>query len=53
MATKKKQSKKRLPKKKGPKRARRRGSQTKQPFEQDTKRRIGQYGGTAEPPIMQ
>ncbi len=22
-------------------------------FEQDTKRRIGQYGGTGEPPIMQ
>jgi len=28
-------------------------SQTKQPFEQDTKRRIGQFGGTGEPPIMQ
>ena len=27
-------------------------SQTKQPFEQDSKRRIGQYGGTGEPPIM-
>jgi hypothetical protein len=28
------------------------GSQTEQPFEQDSKRRIGQYGGTGEPPIM-
>jgi hypothetical protein len=27
-------------------------SQTEQPFEQDSKRRIGQYGGTGEPPIM-
>jgi hypothetical protein len=25
---------------------------TTQPFEQDSKRRIGQYGGTGEPPIM-
>jgi hypothetical protein len=28
-------------------------SGTNQPFEQDSKRRIGQYGGTGEPPIMQ
>lgn len=28
------------------------GSQTRQPFEQDSKRRIGQYGGAGEPPIM-
>ena len=28
------------------------GSQTNQPFEQDAKRRIGQYGGAGEPPIM-
>ena len=27
-------------------------SQTSQPFEQDSKRRIGQYGGAGEPPIM-
>ncbi len=27
-------------------------SQTRQPFEQDSKRRIGQYGGAGEPPIM-
>ena len=27
-------------------------SQTQQPFEQDTKRRIGQFGGTGEPPLM-
>jgi hypothetical protein len=26
-------------------------SQTEQPFEQDSKRRIGQFGGTGEPPI--
>jgi hypothetical protein len=26
--------------------------QTNQPFEQDTKRRIGQYGGPGEPPLM-
>jgi hypothetical protein len=29
------------------------GPQTNQPFEQDSKRRIGPYGGTGEPPIMQ
>ena len=28
------------------------GSQTRQPFEQDSKRRIGQYGDAGEPPIM-
>ena len=28
-------------------------SQTRQPFEQDVKRRIGQFGGPGEPPIMQ
>jgi hypothetical protein len=41
-------------KKKHSKRKRQRdiGSQTEQPFEQDSKRRIGQYGGTGEPPIM-
>jgi len=26
--------------------------QTQQPFEQDVKRRIGQYGGAGEPPLM-
>jgi hypothetical protein len=26
--------------------------QTDQPFEQDSKRRIGHYGGAGEPPIM-
>ena len=26
--------------------------QTNQPFEQDAKRRIGQYGGEGEPPLM-
>jgi hypothetical protein len=41
-------------KKKTSKRKRQRniGSQTEQPFEQDPKRRIGQFGGTGEPPIM-
>lgn len=34
------------------KRKRNLGAQTKQPFEQDSKRRIGQFGGTGEPPIM-
>ena len=40
-------------KKQTPKRKRQRHikPQTKQPFEQDAKRRIGQYGGTGEPPI--
>ena len=27
-------------------------SQTYQPFEQDSKHRIGQYGGAGEPPLM-
>jgi len=27
-------------------------SQTKKPFEQDSKRRIGQFGGAGEPPLM-
>jgi hypothetical protein len=27
-------------------------SQTNQPNEQDTKRRIGQFSGTGEPPLM-
>jgi hypothetical protein len=41
-----------------PKKRKRRGKseipsgQTNQPFEQDTKRRIGQYGGEGEPPLM-
>jgi len=26
--------------------------QTEQPFEQDAKRRIGQFGGAGEPPMM-
>jgi hypothetical protein len=37
-------------------RTKRRGvgpAQTRQPFEQDAKRRIGQFGGAGEPPIMQ
>ena len=28
------------------------GGQTKKPFEQDSKRRIGQFGGAGEPPLM-
>jgi hypothetical protein len=27
-------------------------AQTREPFEQDPKRRIGQHGGTGEPPLM-
>jgi hypothetical protein len=27
-------------------------SQTRQPYEQDTKRRIGQFSGAGEPPLM-
>ena len=51
----KKKQKQTRGKKKTPKRKRQRdiGSQTKQPFEQDSKRRIGQFGGAGEPPIMQ
>jgi hypothetical protein len=43
------------PKKKTPKRRRKYDTvpgQTNQPFEQDSKRRIGQYGGAGEPPLM-
>jgi hypothetical protein len=51
----KKRTKQRTPKTITSKRKRQRniGAQTQQPFEQDSKRRIGQYGGTGEPPIMQ
>ncbi len=54
MARAKKRTKQTASKKQTPKRRRQRiiSSQTKQPFEQDTKRRIGQYGGAGEPPIM-
>ena len=55
MAKSKKRAKRKAPKKATSSRKRRRhntGSQTEQPFEQDAKRRIGQYGGTGEPPIM-
>jgi hypothetical protein len=52
MARSKKRGKQTMPKKKSSKRASQRDSQTKQPFEQDAKRRIGQYGGTGEPPIQ-
>jgi hypothetical protein len=27
-------------------------SQTRQPYEQDAKRRLGQFSGTGEPPLM-
>ena len=42
------------PKKKTTKRNKKRNinSQTEQPFEKDTKRRIGQFGKTGDPPIM-
>jgi hypothetical protein len=51
---KKKATKRSRPKKKATKRPRKRSisPQTNQPFEQDAKRRIGQYGGAGEPPIM-
>jgi len=39
-------------KKKISKRKRNVDPQTNQPFEQDSTRRIGPYGGTGEPPIM-
>ena len=55
MAKAKKNSQRQTAKRKTSKRKRKRntGAQTQQPFEQDSKRRIGQYGGTGEPPIMQ
>jgi len=55
MAKSKTTSKRGGPKKKPSKRKRNRDlrpSQTRQPFEQDTKRRIGQFGGAGEPPLM-
>jgi hypothetical protein len=51
----KKRDKQARPKKKTSKRKRKRDispSQTNEPFEQDSKRRIGPYGGAGEPPIM-
>ena len=51
----KKRSKQSAKKKKSAKGKRHRkisGLQTNQPFEQDAKRRIGQFGGAGEPPIM-
>lgn len=52
MAKSKKRNKQAASKKKTSKR-KKQHSGTNQPFEQDSKRRIGQYGGTGEPPIMQ
>jgi hypothetical protein len=54
MAKGKKATKKSATKKKTSKRRQKREStpQTNQPFEQDSKRRIGQYGGAGEPPLM-
>ena len=51
----KKRSKQKTPKTKTSKRKRQRniGTQTQQPFGQDSRRRIGQYGGTGEPPTVQ
>jgi hypothetical protein len=53
MATNKKRNKQTRPKRKTSTRKGKRkiSSQTEQPFEQDSKRRIGQFGGTGEPPI--
>jgi hypothetical protein len=55
MAKSKKTSKRAQPRKKSSKRRRKSSNisgQTNQPFEQDTKRHIGQYGGAGEPPLM-
>jgi hypothetical protein len=55
MAKSKKTGKQGRPKKKTTKRRRKHDTvpgQTNQPFEQDSKRRIGQYGGAGEPPLM-
>jgi hypothetical protein len=55
MAKSKKTGKRKQPKKKTGKRRRKAdivSGQTNQPFEQDAKRRIGQYGGEGEPPLM-
>jgi hypothetical protein len=55
MAKNKKTGRRKQPKKKTSKRRRKSvipSGQTNQPFEQDTKRRIGQYGGEGEPPLM-
>ena len=55
MASSKKTGKRAQPKKKSSKsrqKSDKLSRQTKQPFEQDSKRRIGQYGGAGEPPLM-
>jgi hypothetical protein len=55
MAKSKKTGKRVLPKKKTIKRRRKSANvsgQTNQPFEQDSKRRIGQFEGEGEPPLM-
>jgi hypothetical protein len=53
MAKASKRAKRPTPKKKASRQkiGRKVSSQTKQPFEQDVKRRIGQFGGAGEPPI--
>jgi hypothetical protein len=48
-----KKKQKQAPKTAKGKRNRNINPQTDQPFEQDSKRRIGQYGGAGEPPRMQ
>jgi len=55
MAKSKKAGTRKQPKKKTSKRRQKSdkaSTQTNQPFEQDSKRRIGQYGGAGEPPLM-
>jgi hypothetical protein len=52
MAKSKKTDKQAQPKKKTTTRRRKADNQTNQPFEQDSKRRIGWYGGAGEPPLM-
>jgi hypothetical protein len=55
MAKSKKTGRRKQPKKKTAKRRRKSdimSGQTNQSFEQDSKRRIGHYGGEGEPPLM-
>jgi hypothetical protein len=55
MAKTKKTGRRKQPKKKPSKRRRKSdnpSSQTNQPYEQDSKRRIGQFQGEGEPPLM-
>jgi hypothetical protein len=52
MAKSKKSGKRGQPKKRKRGKSEIPSGQTNQPFEQDIKRRIGEYGGEGEPPLM-